>query len=443
MWCRERATPILLGRRGPGRRRHGYHRRVTDRTPEAQVVCPFVAYDDDRDFRAPVPDHRHRCFAETPAAPRALAHQAAYCLSTSFPACPTFADWARREAAPVRPDAPVRTLRDAGGAPRAATAPLAGAGPEPAATPRPGGESWTAPPPWAAGVAGAAGAAAISGTAGDAAPAEDAGEIASQGSVSPGRSPRDELSGGPLAADATPAFLAGRAARPPAEPPTPQPPAEPAADPWARPPDDRAAAGAAPVSDRYAEPAPPIAEPRRAPVGYAAVPPGRADRRPVAGAPASGREHRDASAPSWEEPRRHEAYPTLKSRGSGGIPRPLGFALVILFAGVALFAAPFVLRGIGGGGEEAAPTPTPAASVDPTPTPLPTPEPSPEEVVYIVKKGDTLSKIANRFGVTVDDILAANPTIKNANQIAIGDELVIPPPEPDEVVDDGTITPAP
>ena len=65
-------------------------------------ACPFVAFGDDRDSRAPSPDHRHRCFAESPPAPRALAHQEAYCLSSAFPVCPTFQDWARREAAHAR-----------------------------------------------------------------------------------------------------------------------------------------------------------------------------------------------------------------------------------------------------------------------------------------------------------------------------------------------------
>ena len=30
--------------------------------------------------------------------PRAMAHQEHYCLTPAFPACPTFQDWARREA---------------------------------------------------------------------------------------------------------------------------------------------------------------------------------------------------------------------------------------------------------------------------------------------------------------------------------------------------------
>ena len=66
---------------------------------EAPAACPFVALVDDRDMRADQPDHRHRCFAEPEPAPRALAHQLHYCLSPAFPACPTFQDWARREAA--------------------------------------------------------------------------------------------------------------------------------------------------------------------------------------------------------------------------------------------------------------------------------------------------------------------------------------------------------
>src|SRR5436309_10788861 len=70
---------------------------------EGAPACPFVAFEDDRDERADRPDHRHRCFAEAVPAPRALAHQEAYCLSSAFPVCPTFQDWARREAAQARP----------------------------------------------------------------------------------------------------------------------------------------------------------------------------------------------------------------------------------------------------------------------------------------------------------------------------------------------------
>src|SRR3954447_10585258 len=81
---------------------------------EGAQACPFVAFEQERDERATTPDHRHRCFAEQRPAPRAIAHQEAYCLSSAFPVCPTFQDWARREAA---------TPRGAGiGAPAAAAA---------------------------------------------------------------------------------------------------------------------------------------------------------------------------------------------------------------------------------------------------------------------------------------------------------------------------------
>ena len=44
---------------------------------------------------------------------------------------------------------------------------------------------------------------------------------------------------------------------------------------------------------------------------------------------------------------------------------------------------------------------------------------------YIVQPGDTLSSIANRFNVTLNDLLAANPAI-DPNLLAQGQEVVIP-----------------
>jgi len=43
--------------------------------------------------------------------------------------------------------------------------------------------------------------------------------------------------------------------------------------------------------------------------------------------------------------------------------------------------------------------------------------------------GDTLTTIAQRFGVTVSQILAANPELVDADQIRLGDTLIIPPPD--------------
>ena len=48
-----------------------------------------------------------------------------------------------------------------------------------------------------------------------------------------------------------------------------------------------------------------------------------------------------------------------------------------------------------------------------------------ENVTYTVKKGDTLSKIANMYNTTVDAIASLN-NIKNKNLIIIGQKLLIP-----------------
>lgn len=46
--------------------------------------------------------------------------------------------------------------------------------------------------------------------------------------------------------------------------------------------------------------------------------------------------------------------------------------------------------------------------------------------VYVVKQGDTLNKIAARFGTTVSAILKVNPQIRNADNIYIGQRINIP-----------------
>ena len=141
---------------------------------EGAPACPFVAFEDDRDGRSTAPDHRHRCFAEPRPAPRALAHQEAYCLSSAFAVCPTFQDWARREAAAARPAAASQSARpreeppESRPVPPPARAPYdrqAGTVPPPRRSTQ---RAWAAPPPWvgsdpdqrAAAGAAAAGAAA-------------------------------------------------------------------------------------------------------------------------------------------------------------------------------------------------------------------------------------------------------------------------------------------
>jgi LysM repeat protein len=70
----------------------------------------------------------------------------------------------------------------------------------------------------------------------------------------------------------------------------------------------------------------------------------------------------------------------------------------------------------------------------PTSFPVPTELPAPTAQTYTVKPGDTTSKIAKQFGITVDELVAAN-NINDKNLIYAGEILIIPtqtssPPSP-------------
>ena len=60
-----------------------------------------------------------------------------------------------------------------------------------------------------------------------------------------------------------------------------------------------------------------------------------------------------------------------------------------------------------------------------THTAAPTATPTPTPVIYTVQPGDVLSAIADRFGVLVEDIVAAND-IADPDILAVGEELQIP-----------------
>ncbi|MDX1450053.1 MAG: LysM peptidoglycan-binding domain-containing protein, partial [Acidimicrobiia bacterium] len=55
---------------------------------------------------------------------------------------------------------------------------------------------------------------------------------------------------------------------------------------------------------------------------------------------------------------------------------------------------------------------------------------APEEPVpqagYIVRSGDTMRKIADHFGVSLAELLAANPQIPNPDRIRPGDPITVP-----------------
>jgi LysM repeat protein len=57
----------------------------------------------------------------------------------------------------------------------------------------------------------------------------------------------------------------------------------------------------------------------------------------------------------------------------------------------------------------------------------PTPTPRATSFVYIVRRGDTMSKIAADFGVTLEDLIAANPQIEDPSLIYAGNVITLPP----------------
>jgi len=426
---------------------------MTDRgnpSSEAAAACPFVAFDDDRDARSTAPDHRHRCFAETVPAPRAIAHQDAYCLSPAFAVCPAFQDWARREAAAARsaptapaPDPRPREVDTSGPVPLPPVereprhAPASAAQPIPPRRQPP--RDWAAPPPWAGDgddveppVSTAPGA--IPGWGAAAA----AGGAAAAGAGSRSRGQDDWGGSSRGLADSSAARIAGPDRDLP-EPARPVPS-------WVAPEDD---ADDAYDDDAYDESPSAAALPPIRPQSVASKPPASRSaapapqNRPVSpprttsardGAKPVPRDAQELFGPAWERPRRFEAYPSLRTRvGLPSFGRAPGLALaaiaVVIAAAFLFFVSPMIL-GLGKdhSGAGASASPSDEASAGPSATPRPTAVPKPTPTTYTVVSGDTLSGIAQKFGVTTKALLKANPQIKNANSIKVGDVLNVPAP---------------
>jgi LysM repeat protein len=114
------------------------------------------------------------------------------------------------------------------------------------------------------------------------------------------------------------------------------------------------------------------------------------------------------------------------------IPRIVALAVLVGLGALFFLFLPAFL-GLGGKDNPAAPSaspsPSPSESLAPTPVPLATP------ILYTIKKGETLSHIATAHGVTLQQLLAANKSIKNPNSIREGQQITIPVPEGDLPVD--------
>jgi LysM repeat protein len=80
---------------------------------------------------------------------------------------------------------------------------------------------------------------------------------------------------------------------------------------------------------------------------------------------------------------------------------------------------------------------TPAGLVVKLESPFPTPTP----FAYAVQSGDTLSQIAEKFNISLDALLAANPTV-DPNAMKIGEKLQIPS-NPKNINGESTPTPIP
>jgi hypothetical protein len=79
---------------------------------------------------------------------------------------------------------------------------------------------------------------------------------------------------------------------------------------------------------------------------------------------------------------------------------------------------------------EPAPTPLTTEGAIPPPTAMPIASPTPSHpVAYVVQEGDTLSGIAQAYGMPIQDLMAANG-IANPNLLQVGQTLIIPFPTP-------------
>jgi nucleoid-associated protein YgaU len=364
-------------------------------------ACPFVAFEDDRDARATSPDYRHRCYAEVRPAPRALAHQEAYCLSSAFPVCPTFQDWARREAARAK----ATGSRGPSPGPPADDGYASGAA-----------EGDDAEGDAAGAAAGAAAAGAAAGAAAAGAAAYAAGDPRGAGLTSPGLGERNP----PRNWAAPPPWLSSHD------------------DPEG---DDREIAPGPPVrgaglSGSFADRLAGGSGPRPA------APPGMPPNRDVAATAEQAPVAPALPGPSWERPRRMEAYPTLKTRiglPSVALPPVIVAVAAVVIAAVALFFLPALL-GIGNpSGTASSPSPSVGVPGEASGSPGPaTPTPGPTQQIYIVKEGDTMSRIANAFGVTLSALVDANKdTIPNPDLLEIGQEVIIPTVAPTSLPDAG------
>ena len=149
------------------------------------------------------------------------------------------------------------------------------------------------------------------------------------------------------------------------------------------------------------------------------------------GAPAVAMARRGPSHPGWENPPRLESFPRLRSREEHRANQPmLLLAIGVAFVMVALLLFPIIMTARSGAAAVSGGT-LPTGGATPTTNGGSPSQSAPPNAngffPYKVRSGDQMWAIAKYFNIQLDDLLAANPQVKDSSKIAAGDILQIPP----------------
>ncbi|MEP7378464.1 MAG: LysM peptidoglycan-binding domain-containing protein [Chloroflexota bacterium] len=368
---------------------------------EAPQACPFIALELDRDRRSDEPDYRHRCFAEPTPQPRAIAHQEQYCLSAGFPACPVFQGWAMRAAARPVPTPQGYEDRAKAAQPSVDEPMSAAAQPVlpldlPPVVPLPG-EAWPSE----------AFARPVAPDAPSQLPAFDAADddvAATPSTPDEPDLPSAWSSTSPSLADAAdespvPEFLAGRTERPDSRAPRASRPEVPYKETVSR----EDVIPSWDLTDRYGADA--------------------SDRRGPQGSGGGGADRMGGTITAI-------AVVAILALGVLGVIFLPG---LLAGKGPAATATPTLSTALPTGvvspSLPAGATGTPLVTVEPSAQVTPTPDATPR--LYRIKATDnSLTQIARRFKLTLQELLDANPQITDANHIEVGQVITIPQPTP-------------
>lgn len=169
-------------------------------------------------------------------------------------------------------------------------------------------------------------------------------------------------------------------------------------------------------------------------------------------------QYRPAPVEHWSEGRQLGHYSRPASRGGDHNATTMVIVVIVIALGLALLYAVSSLMNAGASNRGTTPTPAaavasptavsavqpPAASPAALPSPQgvllgtpgtvviqasPSPEPPPgARRTHRVAQGDTLAKIAQQYGTSVDAIMRANNFTDRGRILRVGEELIIPAP---------------